>query len=485
MAEAALDFLNGPARDEIDPAALSEILLTLSGIGAKYSAAWNACLSRFDANDCHDSEGYPTSASWLAHKTQTTFPAARGQVKQMRQVTARPALDEAMAAGLLSLSWAREIIGLTKPLPPEMRDGIDTLLLDAMARGADLDDLRMLIRTAIETWKSQQPDPDEPDDGFADRGLTLDPTYGGAGHMRGDLTAECTAALQAVLDALGKKQGTEDDRTQAQRYHDALQEACELLIRAKMTPDRAGADTRIDAVVSLAELLGLPGATAIEDAWLAAGAAAGHHVFLSGTAAETISCDALITPVVTGGADWNVITEIIEVVAGALTGHRPAGTTENPSVPPLGLSPEEWEALQHAVAKLSIGFVSGPGGLASALRTGLLGHPCNSRSLPLDVGFAQSIPDAIRRAVIRRDQRCRWPGCDRRPAQSDVHHVKHKKDGGPTSVDSCVTLCQYHHDICVHRWGWAIDLLPDGEVRVTSPDGRVLRSHPPPPARAA
>jgi len=483
-AEAALDFLNGPARDAIGPAALGEVLLALSRIGAKYSAAWNGLLSRFDASGGHDADGCQTTASWLAHKTQATFPSARGQVKQMRQVTARPHLDDAMAEGQLSPSWAREIIALTKPLPQDMRAGIDAILLDAIARGADLEDLRMLIRQAIEAWKAGRPDPDEPGDGFAGRSLALDATFGGAGHLRGDLTAECTAALAAVLDALGKKHGADDDRSQGQRFHDALQEACELLIRAKMTPDRAGADTRVDAVISLADLLGLPGAGGIADAWLAAGAAGGHHVFLAGTAAEAVSCDALVAPVVTGGADWAAVTQIIELVAGALADHGPGGDTGG-IVPPLDLAPGAWEALQHAIARLCVGFVSGPGGLASALRTGLLGQPWNSRSLPLDVGLSQSIPDAIRRAVIRRDQHCRWPGCDRRPAQSDVHHVKHKKDGGPTSVDSCVTLCQYHHDICVHRRGWTIELLPDGEVRVTSPDGRILRSHPPPPARAA
>lgn len=503
MAAAALDFLNGPARDDLDPAALGETLMTLSGIGTRYSAAWSSYLSRFDAHDCHDDDGYQTSASWLANKTQTTLPAARGQVRQMRQVKARPALDEAMTAGLLSPSWAREILTWTKPLPPEMRDAVDAVLLDAMAGGADLDDLRMLVRHAIEAWRSQQPDPDDPDDGFDDRGLFLDPTFGGAGHVKGDLTQECTAALQAVLDALGKKQGREDIRSQAQRFHDALQEACELLIRAKMTPDRAGADTRVDAVISLADLRSLPGATAVEHAWLAAGAAAGQHVFLSGTAAETISCDALITPVVTGGADWSVVTQIIELVASALAGrwHGTTGGTDPaddhgtaPTVPApepapsltLDLPPETWEALQYAIAKQSIRFVSGPGGLASMLRAGLLDHPYNSRSLPIDIGYSENIPEHIRRAVILRDQKCRWPGgCDRRPVSCDVHHIRHKKDGGPTSVKDCILLCQYHHDICVHRWRWAIELLPDGEVRASGPQGQILRSHGPPPARVA
>jgi hypothetical protein len=73
-------------------------------------------------------------------------------------------------------------------------------------------------------------------------------------------------------------------------------------------------------------------------------------------------------------------------------------------------------------------------------------------------------------------------GCDRRPAVSDVHHVTHKKDGGPTSVKDCALLCNYHHDVCIHRLGWKFELLPDGSTRATSPDGKtILRSHGPPP----
>ena len=34
---------------------------------------------------------------------------------------------------------------------------------------------------------------------------------------KGDLTPQCTAALDAVLDAFGKKAGPEDTRTRGQR----------------------------------------------------------------------------------------------------------------------------------------------------------------------------------------------------------------------------------------------------------------------------
>ena len=130
--------------------------------------------------------------------------------------------------------------------------------------------------------------------------------------------------------------------------------------------------------------------------------------------------------------------------------------------------------------------MAGPGGLASALRTGLLEQPYNTPSLPLDIGFANSIPAHIRRAVILRDKHCAWPGgCDRPASASDVHHIVHKQHGGETSVQNCGLFCEYHHEICIHRWGWEIILHPDGTTEARSPDGsRVLRSHAPPASPA-
>ena len=130
--------------------------------------------------------------------------------------------------------------------------------------------------------------------------------------------------------------------------------------------------------------------------------------------------------------------------------------------------------------------MSGPGGLAAALRTRLLERPYSTPSLPLDIGFSESIPGHIRRAVILRDRHCAWPGCDRPAAASDVHHIRHKRDGGETSAWNCCLLCEFHHETCIHRWGWQVILHPDGTTEARSPDGRqVLRNHAPPDQRAA
>jgi hypothetical protein len=45
---------------------------------------------------------------------------------------------------------------------------------------------------------------------------------------------------------------------------------CELLLRAKLVPDQAGADTQVIAHIPLSQLRQLPGAQDLEDAWILA-----------------------------------------------------------------------------------------------------------------------------------------------------------------------------------------------------------------------
>jgi hypothetical protein len=475
LAETGLDYLNTQQAAATDPAAIGEVLTALGGLQGKLAAAHAAFLRRFDAASAHDADGYGSCSAWLAAKTRMTRRDARAAVRQMRQFSQRPALHDAVAAGDLSRSWADAIARWTRKLPEGMRAETDKILLQAAGAGASLEDLATIAAAAIEQWRSAQPDPDEDFD-FRDRYLTLGLTFGGAGVIRGDLTPECAAAVTAVLDALGKKRGAEDDRSEGQRFHDALAEACHLLLRARLVPDRAGADTQAIVHIPVSQLRQLPGAADLEDAWLRARLGEPGDpgtAYLTGEDAEVAACDALSVPVVTGHADMSVIDKIIALAAA--------------SPDPAQMSPQARQAHRHAVARLAVDFVSGPGGLASALRTGLLEHPYSTPSLPLDIGYADSIPGHIRRAVILRDRHCAWPGgCDRPASASDVHHIRHKSDGGETSVQNCGLFCEFHHETCIHRWGWQVTLHPDGTMQARSPDGRqILRSHAPPPRRAA
>jgi hypothetical protein len=251
---------------------------------------------------------------------------------------------------------------------------------------------------------------------------------------------------------------------------------CELLLRARLVPDRAGADTQAVVHIPLSALRQLPGARELEDAWIRA--RLGEDGFLADKDAEVAACDAQTVPVVTGTMNPDVIDQLIGLARSAAEARERTRSRQ--------LSPETWRALRHATARLAIDLVSGPHGTAAALRHGLLEQPFTTPSLPLDIGFSASIPGHIRRAVQLRDRHCAWPRCDRPAVYCDVHHLRHKADGGETSLANLAMVCQFHHDVCIHRRGWQLILHPDGTTEARSPDGRkVLRSHPPPGGLAA
>jgi hypothetical protein len=485
---AALDYLHDPGVAGLEAASLGGVLETLGGLSGKFAAVRAAVLARFDASGAHDADGYGSSVAWLAARGRITRRAASAQVRQARQLRDHLELRKALASQEISESWAEQIAEWTRKLPAEWRAETDRILLDAAAAGADFADLAVLAQAVYERWRQSQGPDDDPDDGgFDERFLKLGTTLDGAGRLTGNLTGECAESVQAILEALGKKAGPEDDRTEQQRFHDALQLACQLLMRADMVPDRAGADTRAEVIIGLRELLDLPGASEVQKAWLAA--LAGEPGYLAGKAAEVAACDAVIYPVVTGHPDLSVVDQMIDLILAYLGDDVPgqgddvpchgldddsgaSGTRRDRS---KALSPEAWQALRYAMARLAIDLVSGPGGIAATLRRGLLREPYTSKSVVLDVGFSDSIPPAIRRAVkLRAKGVCEWPGCHRRAAWCDVHHLVHQADGGQTSITNCVLLCQFHHDVCIHRWGWRLVLHPDATTAAYGPQGQVL-----------
>jgi hypothetical protein len=82
----------------------------------------------------------------------------------------------------------------------------------------------------------------------------------------------------------------------------------------------------------------------------------------------------------------------------------------------------------------------------------------------------QTIPPAVRRAVLIRDRHCcRAPGC-KNTLFVDLHHVDRRSDGGDHDPRNLVTLCSAHHR-AAHRGEVLIDRSPDGNVRFRHADG--------------
>jgi hypothetical protein len=466
-ARIAADALAWLARADVAsaPAAVQAgCLRQLERAASVHTAARAAVLSAFDAVAGYEDDGQGSPRTWLRWQTQVTGAAASASVGWMRRLRSHPAVADALADGRISASWAREICDWTDRLPEDARGNADRILLGAAAGGAELADLARLA----EEMRRRLAEPDGGgDDGFEDRQVRLQTTLGGAGRLDGDLTPRCAVAIQAVLDALGKKAGPEDTRTQRQRHHDALEDACRRLIASGCLPDRAGQPTQIQLHISLEELARQnqthqsDGNTDDHNRPRTESGQAGPF-WPAARPGDT--CDATIVPIVTGRVD----PDLLDRLAAKLAGTDPDDLDR--------------ESVRSLILSNAVSLLSGPGRLASILRTGNLTGAAASISLPLDLGTStDTIPPHLRRAVIHRDRHCAAPGCFQPPPGCHVHHTTPRSKGGRTRLADLILLCPFHHLTVVHEWDWTITLNPDGTTTMRSPDGaKIYRSHSPP-----
>jgi hypothetical protein len=103
----------------------------------------------------------------------------------------------------------------------------------------------------------------------------------------------------------------------------------------------------------------------------------------------------------------------------------------------------------------------------------------NDQGQSMQQGRAKREPTAAQRIEIRRrDKGCRFPGCTHTEF-TDVHHVVHWTNNGPTDIPNLVELCDQHHR-AVHEMGWKMTGDANVLLSFRSPTGRVTTSTPSP-----
>ena len=396
MVRAGLGYLAAADAAQLGAATQAECLRELEQAGAVLTAARAFVQAGFTAGQGYADDAAYSAVSWLMHRTHITRGAAVGHTAWARRVATHPAVLAALAAGQVPESAGRLICLWTGRLPEKFRQESDELLVAAAAAGLGLEELAALAAQMYERARSERPDED-PGRDFADRGVKLAVTFGGAGVIHGDLTPECAELAGRVLDALGAPAGKDDDRTKEQRYHDALAEAMRRLLAAGLLPERAGQPVKAWAHISLADLLLLDAGSALQEQWTAqvrerwaacrafaseTGSEGG--AWLDGDAAGAIACDAAMAPVVTGDVNVDALEDLVRLCVELdrlrRDGQARPGTTA------------AWAALEQAVIGKAVDLLSGPGGLASFLRRRQLGARLGGPSLPLDIGYAETIP---------------------------------------------------------------------------------------------
>ena len=467
----SLDHLAGTDWRALGPVVQAKALRELGMAQSKLTVARSEALGAFDSCGGYCADGHPSAQSWLRNQARITGKDARDLGTWERTLRGHPVLRDAIAAGDdLSQSWAGQFAKWNDRLPEAERDEADTILLDAARAGLPLrPDIARLAQAIYEAVRGRQPDTDPDDGGFADRGVRMGTTLGGAGRLHGDVTARCAELLARVFEAFGRPVGRDDLRNQGQRNHDALETALGLALGVPDLPQSGGMKTQALVVVSLADLIALDGGSVLAQKWLAIQDEKIRNatVTVSGAEAEATACAARLTPVVTGTPDWDVIGAMADVFLDAHGIHDP-------------LTPEARLALERTLLRMAIDALSGPDGLAGFLRASTLDRPFSGASLPLDLGDTDHIPEYLRRAVILRDRHCQWPGgCDRPASQCEPHHLHPRGDGGQTSLSNLRLFCLAHHHHYIHRLGWKIIAHPDGTLTAISPRGRSIHSHRP------
>jgi hypothetical protein len=496
LIESGMRFLAEMNKADMPCDALAAGLRALERHDAVEAAVRGEMLAAYDAQGGPVGDGQRTTKAWMVNTARVTRGQAAEHIAVQRLAEDHPVLRAALAEGdVISKSVALQLAKWTAKIPDECRDRAEEILAVAARAGADLRSLAAIC--AEIRARTASPDPNDPDLGL-DRGLSLDTTIDGAGVIRGDLTPECSAMVQAVLDALSAPEAGGELRTHRERYHDALAEAMRRLLASDLLPKRAGQPVKALAHIHFSELTDLDDNSALRDKWAedyrarwaaqraAASVSTGDGgAWLEGDAALAVARDAMIIPVVTADIDPAAIEGLITAcVRYDRIRTQPApDDSAAPSSQP-GSTAEVLAMLEHQILAAVLQVVSGPGGVASFLRRNLLGKGLNGPSLPLDVGQTDEIPVHLRRLVALRDQTCQHPGgCDQPAAGCEPHHVVHRKDGGHTSLTNLQDWCWWHHHVLLHELGWTLTVHPDGTSQVISPAGKIIRSHSPPSGR--
>src|SRR6185369_10850106 len=180
---------------------------------------------------------------------------------------------------------------------------------------------------------------------------------------------------------------------------------------------------------------------------------------------------------IAGADDPEVYHVVVHADAGMLT--EPA----NPAADPAGVSAETPPAPDPARCHVEDGpaiSVSTAQMLTCTAALSWMTH--GDAGAILALGRRRRRPSsAIRRAARERDHgRCRYPGCESR--RTDLHHIQHWVNGGPTDLDNLISLCPWHHKV-VHDRGYTIAAPPaaGGTFAFYRPDGTPLPSSPPLP----
>jgi hypothetical protein len=202
-----------------------------------------------------------------------------------------PVVAEAVAAGEISSGHVGVIADCLDRIPAHMSYEVSPVAERMLVEAARHEHPRQLAKTAALLLVRLDQDGSEPTDPDPRNGFTLRKHADGSSTPTGRWSPEVTAAWEALLDTLAAPapsvDGLRDERSPAQRRHDAMGEAGRRLLNSGALPPAGGTPVTVLVTTTIDELQAGQGA-----------ARTGHDDVISISTLLAMSSDARILPVI-------------------------------------------------------------------------------------------------------------------------------------------------------------------------------------------
>jgi Domain of unknown function (DUF222) len=232
-----------------------------------------AVLAELNSRNVPGTLGFRGLADLISAQLRCTRVEARKRAQAVERFGARRSLTgealepmfvdtaEAFAAGEIGCEHAAAGAETVEAIPAAERAehaaSVETTLLEH-ARTSDPRTVRLLGQRILAHLNPDGPSPEEQRQQQTHRRLSLTRLPVATGLLEGRLTPSCLAIWEAILTPLAARRPDDalgpDDRTPAQRLHDAFEEAGRRLLATGGLPDHAGLPCQLIITMSLADL---------------------------------------------------------------------------------------------------------------------------------------------------------------------------------------------------------------------------------------
>ena len=240
--EAARKFLARRERGDIDLAEYRSVIDALDGdFGSEARDAQKA--------GAHLVNGSITAASWIARTCKMSVTSAHDRLRVGEQLESLPQVKAALISGEIGYQSASQLARLREKLG-DKQDLFNEEEMLGFARQFSVRELRELCDRA---WHVVDPDGffKEAEENYTRRRLHISQLADGMYAVDGLLDPLTGAAWKTAIDSLAKRKGPEDERTAAQRRHDAHGELVNHAMDQGTLPRRNGARPHINLTTTI------------------------------------------------------------------------------------------------------------------------------------------------------------------------------------------------------------------------------------------